>query len=295
MAKHSNKPDVYQRVTDQIISALESAGSWQKPWETICATGLPVNITGREYRGINIMALIASAYDRGYSSNTWATFKQWSDLGAKVNKGQRSTVIVFWKSFETEGDDGEIQKRMFARAFHVFNADQVSGYEIEQPTVEPLATRLAHADAFVKATRAIVNHGGNRAYYSLNTDQIQMPLLEQFRDTATSTATEGYYSTLLHELTHWTGHKSRCDRDFASRFGKEQYAAEELVAELGAGFLMAGLGITPQPRDDHAAYVASWLKVLKADKRAIFTASSKAQAACDYLYGLQPNSMPVAA
>jgi antirestriction protein ArdC len=132
-----------------------------------------------------------------------------------------------------------------------------------------------------------VKHGGERAFYRPADDIIQMPERERFLGTETSTPTEAYYGTLLHELTHWTGAKKRCDREFGKRFGDQAYAMEELVAELGAAFLCADLGISVTPRQDHAAYIDNWLSVLKADKKAIFTAASKAAQASDYLAGLQ--------
>jgi antirestriction protein ArdC len=142
--------------------------------------------------------------------------------------------------------------------------------------------RIERVESFFAATGAVVRHGGNRAYYSISTDHVQMPPIEAFRDA------ESYYATRAHETTHWTRHKSRLDRDFGrKRFGDEGYAIEELVAELGSAFLSADLDLTPEVRDDHAAYIASWIKVLKDDKRAIFSAASHAQRAADFLHGLQ--------
>jgi antirestriction protein ArdC len=183
-----------------------------------------------------------------------------------------------------------------ARASYVFNADQVDGFEAP-PLPEPKdpAQILDRAEAFIAATGADIRHGGNRAFYRFPDDFIQMPERERFMGTETSTATESYYSTLLHELTHWTGSAKRCDRAFGKRFGDEAYAVEELVAELGAAFLCADLGITLEPRADHAAYIDNWLKVLKADKKAIFTAASQAAKATDYLAGLQATEITEAA
>ena len=142
-------------------------------------------------------------------------------------------------------------------------------------------TRLEFAERFFASTKATIQHGGNRAFYSPDRDIVQMPELHTFRDA------ESYYATLAHEMTHWTRHSSRLDRDLGrKRFADAGYAMEELVAEIGAAFLCADLGITPETRDDHAAYIASWLQVLKNDKRAIFTAASHAQKAADYLHGL---------
>ena len=146
----------------------------------------------------------------------------------------------------------------------------------------PVAERIAAADAFARATGAEIRHGGNSAYYATGSDHVQLPPFESFRDA------ESYYATKLHELTHWTKHPKRLDRDFGrKRWGDAGYATEELVAELGAAFLCADLGITPEPREDHAAYLAIWLEALKHDKRAIFTAAAHAQRAADYLHSLQ--------
>jgi antirestriction protein ArdC len=142
------------------------------------------------------------------------------------------------------------------------------------------------ADAFVAATGATIAHGGSRAYYRPSTDSIQLPPRDAFIGTRTSNPAESYYSTVLHELTHWTSHAQRCDRQLGKRFGDDAYAMEELVAELGAAFLCARIGITAEPRIDHAQYLASWLSVLKADKRAIFTAASKASESTDWLHRL---------
>lgn len=152
----------------------------------------------------------------------------------------------------------------------------MDGYEVALPEPKDPVQAITDADAFVTKTGAEVRHGGVRAFYRPSGDFIQMPDKERFTGSETSTATEGYYGTLLHELVHWTGIERRCDRQFGKRFGDDAYAVEELVAELGAAFLCADLGITPEPRPDHAAYIEHWLKVLKADNRAAFTAASKA-------------------
>jgi antirestriction protein ArdC len=254
---------------------------------------LPVNVTGRAYRGINVPLLWATADAFGYASPIWGTYKQWQERGAQVRKGEKSTMIVFWKklSYATKNDEGEEEtsERLMARGYFVFNAAQVDGY-VAKPTKAigdlPESERIANAESFFTATGSTVRHGGNRAYYTTSDDHIQMPEFGQFRDGIS------YYSTLGHEHVHWTGHKARNNREFGKRFGDNAYAFEELVAELGAAFICAELGLTNEPREDHAAYIASWLGCLKADKRAIFTAASKAQAAADYLLGLQVGPSP---
>jgi antirestriction protein ArdC len=279
-----------------VIAAIENgAGEWQMPWHR-SGVSRPLNAhTKKLYRGVNVVALWAAADAYGYGTGFWATFKQWRELGAQVRKGERASVIVFWKELEWDIEDEKTgergrRKTLFARASWVFNADQVGGWIPPASPERNLVEGLDHAEAFTAATGAQIRHGGDRAYYRRSDDHVQMPDRERFTGSASSTPTEAYYATLLHELTHWTGHESRLDRDLSGRFGNEAYAMEELVAELGAAFLCADLLITNTPRPDHAAYIANWLEVLKRDKRAIFTAARKAAQATDYLAGLQPNA-----
>ena len=171
------------------------------------------------------------------------------------------------------------------KGYTVFNAEQINGLPekfYETPSrLEDTRVRMEAVEQFIINTKAIIQHGGNKAFYSPSHDFIQMPPSQSFRDI------ESYYAILAHELTHWTSHSSRLDREFGQkRFGDHGYAMEELVAEIGAAFLCAFLGITPETREDHAAYIQSWLTVLKKDNRAIFTAASQAQRAVDYLRGL---------
>ncbi|MBA5775652.1 DUF1738 domain-containing protein [Stappia sp. F7233] len=295
--------DVYTQVTNNIIAAIEAgAGDWQMPWHR-SGEGLnrPVNIdTNNAYRGINVVSLWAAAQARGFGTGTWGTYRQWQNNGAQVRKGEKASLVVFYKEFDVEEatDDSETEqgKRLMARASWVFNADQVDGYaapSLPEPT-DPVQV-LDKAERFIAGTGAVVRHGGSRAFYRPSDDIIQMPERERFLGSETSTATESYYATLLHELTHWTGHDRRCDRQFGKRFGDDAYAMEELVAELGAAFLCADLGVTLIPRPDHAAYIDNWLKVLKVDKKAIFTAASQAAKATDFLTRLQPADLTAAA
>lgn len=277
--------DIHQHITNQIVAAVEKgAGEFRLPWHTGGAILSPKNVESKKpYRGVNIVALWAASEQRGFSSGIWGTYRQWAQAGAQVRKGEKSSYVVFYKEIQVgddaAGESDESGRRLFARATPVFAAEQVDGYDlpvIANPTpMQPIAA----AEAFVAATGATVNHGGSRAYYRSSTDSIQLPPREAFVGTKTSTAPEAYYSTLLHELTHWTSHEQRCNRQLGKRFGDDAYAMEELVAELGAAFLCSEIGITAEPRIDHAQYLASWLTVLKADKRAIFTAASKASEA----------------
>lgn len=301
------REDVYTQVTNNIIAAIEKgAGDWQMPWHRT-GEGLnrPVNIdTSNAYRGINVLSLWAAAQARGFSTGTWGTYRQWQNKGCQVRKGEKSSLVVFYKEFTVEEqlDNGETEegKRMMARASYVFNADQVDGFEAPVlPEPKDPVQVIAEADAFIQATGANIRHGGTQAYYRPphggDGDYIQMPEKDRFTGSETSSATECYYSTLLHELTHWTGSTKRCDREFGKRFGDDAYAVEELVAELGAAFLCADLGVTLEPRADHAAYIQNWLKVLKADKKAIFTAASQAAKATDFLASLQTKVTSAAA
>lgn len=284
------KADIYQTVTDSIIGMIEAGVRPWAPGHNAKACGLPVIPTracGTAYRGINVALLWGAAEMKGYRHHTWMTFNQAKALGGCVRKGEKATPVVYWGTFKAqaddadEGDDGKA--RLFAKGYSVFNVEQIDGLPerfFEPATVEPSETRIAKADAWAVATGADIRHGGSQAFYSPKGDFVQVPPFAAYGEP------ERYYSTLCHELTHWSGAKARLDRQFGKRFGDKAYAFEELVAEMGAAFACARLGIENETREDHASYLASWLNVLKSDKRAIFTAASKAQAACDYLFDL---------
>lgn len=284
--------DVYQEVTNKIIAELEAGTApWHKPWAAAGDDGpipaRPIRSCGTPYNGINVLLLWSEQQLRGYASNQWMTFKQAIALGGCVRKGEKGSMVVYAdRSVKTRTNDAgeeETYAIPFMKAYTVFNVAQVDGLPdrfYRASVVVPVTehARNARVDAFVTATGADVRHGGNRAFCAHAGDGfVQMPHLAQFEDAAS------YYGTLLHELTHWSGHKPRLDRVYGKRFGDEAYAAEELVAELGAAFLCADLGVSAEPRADHASYIASWLKVLRNDKRAIFTAAGMAQRAADYL------------
>lgn len=298
------RQDVYERITGQIVSELEKGvRPWFKPWNAEHAAGRitrPLRGNGIPYQGINVIMLWSVAMAKGYAAPTWMTFKQAMELGAHVRKGEQGSLVVYASTVtRTELDiaTGQEAERdiPFMKGYSVFNVEQIEGlpehfYARATPRLDPVQ-RIEHAEAFFAATRAAIRHGGNLAYYTSGDDHVQMPPFEAFRDA------ESYYATLAHEVTHWTRHPSRLNREFGrKRFGDEGYAMEELVAELGAAFLSADLDLTPEPREDHASYIASWLKVLKGDKRAIFTAAAHAQRAADFLHGLQnPSAVTVAA
>ncbi len=284
--------DIHQHITDQIIAAIEKgAGEFHLPWHRSAGNIMrPTNIASKNaYRGVNILTLWATADAKGFNSGTWGTYKQWAEAGAQVRKGEKAVYVVFYKQVTVDDEESnEAETRLFARATPVFAAEQVEGFTapvIEMPTT--VIPPIEAAEAFVAATGASVNHGGSRAFYRPSTDSIQLPLREAFIGSPTSTAGESYYATLLHELTHWTSHETRCNRQLGKRFGDDAYAMEELIAELGAAFLCADLLITGAPRVDHAQYLDCWLTVMKADKKAIFTAASKASEAVTFLTTLQ--------
>lgn len=275
--------DIHQTVTDSIIRTLEAGdqGSWQCPWHRTGGS-LPVNAkTGRAYRGINTLMLWCEAQSRGFSDNRWATYRQWQELGAQVKKGERSSLIVFFKEYEGE-EGGETKRRFVARASYGFNASQVEGAPEAGEPLPPSEWTLPEVyDGFVERTGAIVIPGGEMACYIPDQDLIRIPSRTRF-----ATA-HGYASTMAHELVHWSGAKGRLDRDLTGRFRSHAYAAEELVAELGSAFLMAELGLEAEPHPTHASYIASWISLLKSDPRAIFTAASAASRAAGYLTALQ--------
>jgi len=254
----------------------------------------PLRHNGIPYKGINVVMLWSAAVTKGYACPFWLTFRQALELGGHVRKGETGELVVFASSItRTETDDkGAEQEREipFLKGYTVFNAEQCDDLpahfsaKAEPPPLPPLQ-RIEAADRFFAATGAIIRHGGTRAFYAEGSDHIQMPPFETFRDA------ESYAATLAHECVHWTKHEKRLARDFGRvRWGDEGYAKEELVAELGSAFLCADLAITPEVRDDHASYIASWLKALKDDKRLIFTAAAHAQRAVDHLHGLQPKT-----
>lgn len=272
--------DVQSQITAKIIAAIEAgAGTFRMPWHqgTTLPLHLPENVDSRKrYRGGNIVSLWITSQLAGYRSNVWGTYKQWQGRGAQVRKGEKGALICVYKEF----DDGT---RMFAKASWVFNAEQVDGATLppEPAQLGPIA-RIAAADDFLAATGARIEHGGTRAFYRPSEDRIQMPSEGLFFGPERERS-EAWYSTALHELTHWSGAPHRLNREKGKRFGDKAYAFEELVAELGAAFLCAQVGISNEPRQDHAQYIAHWLDILKADKRAIFSAASAATAAADYL------------
>ena len=284
----------FDTITDQIIDQIESGMAddcWTMPWHK--ATGLPTNVaSNKPYNGINIVSLWFSSVGQGFTSNTWGTFKQWKALECPVKKGSKGTKVVFWKGIEVQDKTNPDETKVIpmAKVYTVFNADQVDGYvEPESPKAISDIESLAYVDNVVEATGAHILHQGNQACYIPSQDKILMPSKDSFYTTT------GYYSTLLHELAHWTGHASRLDRTLKGQNNRTEYAIEELIAELSAAFSCAALGITSEPRPDHAIYIKSWLRALKNDKKFIFEASKLASKATQYLMEPNPQELQDAA
>lgn len=285
--------DIHHEITNRIVAAVETAGAVRLPWirDRGGSFGRPVNVaSGKAYNGVNVLALWIAAITADFPTNLWGTYRQWREAGAQVRRGEKSSPIVFYKTYEigqpvADGTEAEREQRFVARASHVFNAAQVDGFDLETAVLpdKALFDPIARAERFVQASGAQIEERGDVACYVPALDLIRMPERRRFVGTATATPAEGFYATLCHELTHWTGAKGRLERDLSIRFGSDAYALEELVAELGAAFLSADLGLTLSPRDDHARYIAHWLKVMKADPRAIFTAAAKASQAANWL------------
>jgi antirestriction protein ArdC len=290
--------DIYSRITNRIIADLEQGvRPWMKPWSADHAAGRitrPLRHNGIPYKGINVVMLWSASVTKGYACPLWLTFKQAIELGGHVKKGETGELVVYANRITrtvTDAKGEEVEREIpFMKGYTVFNAEQCEDLpthytaKADPPALTRLQ-RIERADRFFAATGADIRHGGTRAYYAEGPDYVQMPPFETFRDA------ESYAATLAHELTHWTKHDKRLARDMGRvRHGDEGYAKEELCAELGAAFLCADLEITPEVREDHAAYIATWLKALRDDKRLIFTAAAHAQRAVDYLHSLQPEA-----
>ncbi|UQR64879.1 ssDNA-binding domain-containing protein [Bradyrhizobium sp. C-145] len=299
MSTDRNRPtqaskDIYERVTNQIIAAIEAgAGEYRMPWHHDGSSiTTPVNVASRKaYRGVNVIALWAAAQESGYPSGTWGTYRQWHELGAQVRKGERGQLVVFWKQpdRDTDRQDGdedrdEPARRMFARGYTVFNCAQVDNYTPPDMPVLPETERIAHAERFCAALGIDIRHGGSQPCYMPSKDIVEMPAFASFRDAI------AYYAVLLHECGHASGAKHRLDRDLTGRFGSAAYAMEECTVELLSAMICADLNLSVEPRPDHARYIASWVDVLRSDKRAIFTAASKAQQIADWMHAQQGNA-----
>ena len=303
MTTSETKLDLYTRVTNKILADLEQGElTWLKPWQggqVGSRIARPLRSNGEPYQGINVLLLWTAALEQGFAASTWMTFKQALDLGGHVKKGEKGSMVVYANTLtktETNAETGEEEAHSipFMKSYTVFNVEQIDGLP-EQYTALPAQSlvnvpdRDAALDLFFQNTGVRIREGGDIAAYSETLDLIRMPPMPAFKDS------ENFYATLAHEMTHATKHSTRLNRDYGGvKFGDEGYAKEELVAELGAAFLCADLGITPETREDHAAYIASWLTALKNDQRFIFSAAAHAQRAVDYLNACQVKEQPLA-
>ncbi|MEB2346067.1 MAG: zincin-like metallopeptidase domain-containing protein [Deltaproteobacteria bacterium] len=281
----------YEVVIDRILDLLE-AGTvpWQRPWNP--AVGLPRNIRGTAYRGINLLVLGC----QGYESPLWLTFRQVNQVGGRVRAGERGTPVLLWKWPERIADteDAREPRRSapLVRYYRVWNLLQIEGVEAPALVASPIVTVRTSADSVVSVMPAppeIRHDGGARAFYRPSTDSIHLPPREAFRDAA------GYQATLFHELVHSTGHPTRLARPAVTDgalFGDHAYSEEELVAEIGAAYLCAHVGIAERTLENSAAYVASWLRVLRDDRRLLLRAAQHAQRAVDHVLGMAPADGP---
>jgi antirestriction protein ArdC len=281
------KRDVYSEVSARIVSELErGAAPWIKPWSATPGQNVPQNaVTNRPYSGCNVI-LLWLARDRGWKTPRFLTFKQAVEAGGHVRKGEHGTKVYFVKQLQVkdgEGEEAESRLIPMMREYTVFNVEQCDGLPDSIRAGKPMRVRNPDArdelaDDFLRSTHADIREGHGEAYYVPSHDFISMPAFAAFK------GADHFYNVAFHELTHWTGHKARLDRDLKNRYGARGYALEELVAELGAAFLCAEFAFDGDVRN--AGYIKTWLELLKADKRAFFTAASKASKAADYLRGL---------
>lgn len=290
----SERVDLYQQVTDQIVSQLEQGiAPWVQPWDRSAGNAsiaLPKNAhTQRSYSGINILLLWNAAATLGHKSHIWLTFKQALALGGCVRKGERGTTVFYADQFVPKEDgeqrdkgEGEQQPVRFLKRYTVFNIAQCDG--LPEALFEPVPAidrceTNAQAEALIAATGADFRDGGDEAYFVPSHDYIRVPDHSAYFDPI------NFYRTCFHELGHWTGHSARLDRPFAKTRKSAAYAREELTAELASAFVCASLTIQPTVR--HADYIGSWLRLLKDDKRAIFRAASLASKAADFILAFQ--------
>lgn len=283
-------------IAEQIIRQIEQgAVDWEMPWHKGIAFALN-RVTGSLYGGMNLMLLWDECKKHNYSKNHWATLKQWRKLGGTVRKGEKSRRIVVLLQRNKENEvqlslhpeiaiEGNKSGGVFIKHIPVFNIDQVNGLHLDQPGLFPDETYgTAGIDEMVKRSGATINHGGDHAFYRHNEDFIQMPYKANFHKSKHSSAVEGYYTTLLHELIHWTGHESRCNRQKFAAFGTTMYAFEELVAELGCAMLSTHFQQRIEPRSEHAQYIGGWLKVLKQDFNYFYQAQNQALNSISWLF-----------
>jgi len=282
--------DIHQTVTDNIIAAIErGAGEWKMPWHQGFGHGLtfiPANIEGHTYHGLNVLHLLCACLNKNYSTNVWGSFRQLQATGLQVRKGEKASILIFYKQIDVEADPDDVDddgKRRILKYYSVFNVEQCDGWVLpEAPPPVPPFEKLAHVEQVFAATGCNIIVGGNKACYERTADLVRMPdealfIGDEFQ------RREAWYASLAHEVDHWTGAPHRLDRVKGKTFGDENYSWEEITVELAAAMLCAELQITPVVREQHAAYIQHWLGVLKADKRAIFHIAAQASRAAEYV------------
>jgi antirestriction protein ArdC len=274
----SARRDPYQQITERIASALEQGvAPWVRPWSR-GDYRLRNAVSDRPYHGINVWLLALGADEGGYSDPRWLTYKQAKQAGGHVRKGEHGERIVYWNRVAVENDDGEKRMIPFLQTYCVFNAEQIDGVDLaplETDAVDPVERDRA-VEAFVGSQQADIRHGGGEAFYRpVPLDHIRLPNVERFKDYG------AYAGTAIHELGHWTGAAHRLNRDLSGRFGSHKYAAEELIAELCSAFVCSRFRVDGTLQ--HESYIGSWIKVLRADSKALFTASRHAREAAGYL------------
>lgn len=285
--------DLYTTITEQLIGMLEQGViPWRSPIMAKAGGGWPKNLErGQEYRGVNVFLLAYAAWQKGYASPYWLTFNQAKARGGSVRKGEKSTLVVFWKPYETmDRETGEAVTVPVLRFYHVFNTEQCEGMSLPTPTQEATGIAFSPVEAAESLAKGYAGgpatiHHGTQAYYMPQADEVHIPEPAQFR------STEDYYATLYHELAHSTGHSSRLARGLDTTpapFGSKDYGREELVAEMAAAFLCGHAGIAPATVTNHAAYIQGWITTLKGDKRLAISAAGVAQKAADWIRGVRP-------
>jgi len=272
--------DLYAEVTAQIVADLEKGVKpWTRPWKSTghAVVTLPCNMaTGRAYNGINTLVLWMTAIARGFPGHGWMTFKQALEYGGHVRKGEKGTPIIF-VSFRDDEKDGKETRRPIVKWYSVFHAAQIEGLPAEAlELLPPDVPEFRHMTRIADASGIPIHHGYDRACYIPSLDVIEMPAYGAFK------TGHAYTRTLFHELAHGTGHYTRLNRELSGRFGSDVYAFEELIAELTSAFLCAKTGVNYD--NENAEYIGAWVRRMKEDSRAIFTAASAAAKAADWLW-----------
>ncbi|WP_188093543.1 ArdC family protein [Marinobacter salinexigens] len=288
----SNSPKLsrpQEKLLSNIIHQMESVtGDWEMPWHNLGKSGTPQNIySAKNYRGFNKLVLMLKQSEMGYTTPNWGTLRQWNSRRSKVLAGEKA-VTLFYPVFRYDKRGNE--HLAYFRPFWVFNGNQVSNYNPDHPDLfDGMGLNndfvLPSVDELIRARKISLSFGGMSAYYNFVQDRISIPAKKKFVGSSTSTANEAFHATLLHEMVHWTGHKSRLNRPHHQHWGDDVYAFEELIAEIGAAFICCDYNITNAPREDHAKYLKSWLRSLNEDMSLLWTAASQAQKAVDYLIG----------